>query len=142
MSSSNCDNNSKKYIQLPTYYSLKSGPDLNRISQFTGLSFNEIITIHSQNQYQVCAIGFAPGFAFLASVDESIATPRHSQPRTKVPAGSIGIANKQTAVYPNDSSGGWNIIGNCPLPLYDPNNTTITPFEVGDIVFIQSYFSK
>ncbi|RKF18166.1 5-oxoprolinase subunit PxpB [Alginatibacterium sediminis] len=123
-----------KCIELPTYYSLQSGPDLALIAKAKGLSIEHIISIHSQQRYTVCAIGFAPGFAFLASVDKAIQSPRHHKPRMLVPAGSVGIADQQTAVYPTQSPGGWNIIGNCPLPLFDPSGDPITPFSVGDSV--------
>lgn len=123
-----------KTIELPTYYSIEVGPDLTNIAKITGFSVEKIIQLHSQMSYRVCAIGFAPGFAFLAKVDDRIAVKRHSQPRQFIPAGSVGIANQQTAVYPNDSPAGWQIIGNCPLPLYTPEQEPITPFSVGDEV--------
>lgn len=123
-----------KIITLPVYYGEEAGPDLAALAKTKGLSVDEVIQRHSQPLYTVCAIGFAPGFAFLASVDESIATPRHSEPRKKIPAGSVGIADQQTAVYPNESPGGWQIIGNCPLTLFQPDQTPMTPFQVGDQV--------
>lgn len=123
-----------KCIDLPIYYDFKTGPDLERVASMNNLSISEVIERHIDQEYLVCAVGFAPGFAFLAKVDEHIATPRHTTPREFVPAGSVGIADQQTAVYPNDSPGGWNIIGNCPIPLYQPNQEPITPFEVGDSV--------
>jgi KipI family sensor histidine kinase inhibitor len=98
------------------------------------MSVEELIAIHAGRDYTVCAIGFAPGFAFLAEVDESIAIPRHVTPRSRVPAGSVGIAEKQTAVYPADTPGGWQLIGNCPVSLYDPKQTPPSPFDVGDQV--------
>ena len=82
----------------------------------------------------MCAIGFAPGFAFLAELDERIVMPRHASPRSCVPAGSVGIADKQTAVYPNNTPGGWQLIGNCPIVLYDPWKHPAGLFEVGDQV--------
>ncbi|MBY5943960.1 5-oxoprolinase subunit PxpB [Photobacterium rosenbergii] len=123
-----------RLISLPVYYGAEVGPDLAVLAQAKGLSVDEVIERHSQQVYTVCAIGFAPGFAFLASVDESIAAPRHTEPRKWVPAGSVGIANQQTAVYPNDSPGGWQIIGNCPQILFQPDNSPMTPFQVGDQV--------
>ncbi|MEJ2763043.1 5-oxoprolinase subunit PxpB [Photobacterium sp. MCCC 1A19761] len=123
-----------KLITLPVYYHPDTGPDLAGVAKAHDKSVEEVIALHSQQFYTVCAIGFAPGFAFLASVDPAIATPRHAEPRLKVPAGSVGIANAQTAVYPADSPGGWQIIGNCPLPLFSPDREPMTPFEVGDKV--------
>ena len=123
-----------KFIALPVYYGDEAGPDLASLAHAKGMSVEAVIHCHSQQVYTVCAIGFAPGFAFLASVDASIATPRHSEPRKWVPAGSVGIANQQTAVYPNDSPGGWQIIGNCPQALFQPDQSPMTPFQVGDKV--------
>lgn len=118
---------SGKLIELPVYYHAEVGPDLEAVAAHGQLTTDEVITIHSGREYTVCAIGFAPGFAFLADVDERIAIPRHSRPRAKVVRGSVGIAGHQTAVYPADTPGGWQVIGNCPLPLSDV-------FEVGDRV--------
>lgn len=121
-------------IILPVYYGAPVAPDLDSLARTHQLSPEEVIAIHSQQQYSVCAIGFAPGFAFLAAVDPLIATPRHPKPRRQIPAGSVGIADKQTAVYPNASPGGWQIIGNCPCSLFDPMAEPIMPFSVGDTV--------
>ena len=121
-------------IVLPVYYGLEVSPDLVSVARQHNLSTAQVITIHSQRDYTVCAIGFAPGFAFLGSVDPRIATPRHRKPRLKIPAGSVGIADQQSAVYPNDSPGGWQIIGNCPRQLFDPTGDPIMPFKVGDKV--------
>lgn len=121
-------------IILPVYYGREVSPDLESVARTHGLSTAEVVAIHNQQDYTVCAIGFAPGFAFLASVDPRISTPRHPKPRLKIPAGSVGIADRQTAVYPNTSPGGWQIIGNCPRALFDPMSDPIMPFSVGDRV--------
>ncbi|WP_369434125.1 allophanate hydrolase subunit 1 [Psychromonas sp. MME1] len=110
------------------------GWDLDALSQRTNLTVAEIIQLHSETIYRVCAIGFAPGFAFLAEVPAAIQAPRHATPRHFVPAGSVAIADAQTAVYPSDSPGGWQIIGNCPITLFDHHRDPITPFKVGDRV--------
>lgn len=123
-----------RLITLPVYYAPEVGPDLAAIAERSGLSIEQVIEHHYQQSYTVCAIGFAPGFAFLAAVDDSIATPRHAEPRKRVPPGSVGIANHQTAVYPAASPGGWQIIGNCPQPLFLPDQQPMTPFQVGDTV--------
>jgi KipI family sensor histidine kinase inhibitor len=123
-----------KCIELPVYYHSDVAPDLESVAEAKGLSVDRLIEIHSGRDYTVCAIGFAPGFAFLADVDERIATPRHESPRAKVSAGSVGIAEKQTAVYPADTPGGWQLIGKCPVSLYDPREVPLSPFEVGDRV--------
>ena len=121
-------------IELPAYYDVSVAPDLKSVAERNQLSVEQVIDIHSQKSYTVCAIGFAPGFAFLGSVDARIATPRHAEPRLKVAKGSVGIADQQTAVYPAQSPGGWQIIANCPLSLFDPDQTPMTPFQVGDKV--------
>ena len=121
-------------MELPVYYSEESGPELNLISQNSGLSINEIIALHQSLTYRVYAIGFAPGFAFLGQVDDRIATPRLSTPRLKVPRGAVGIADRQTAIYPDVSPGGWNLIGLCPTRMFDPDATPHMPVSVGDEV--------
>lgn len=123
-----------KLIELPVYYHPDVGPDLEMVARNKGLTVAEVIAIHAGRDYTVCAIGFAPGFAFLADVDARIATPRHERPRAKVVAGSVGIADRQTAVYPMDTPGGWHLIGRCPAPLYDPEQIPLSPFELGDRV--------
>ncbi len=123
-----------KLVTLPCFYDERFGPDLARIARQRQLSISEVIHRHSQQRYQVHAIGFAPGFAYLGHVAPPIASPRLATPRTKVPAGSVGIAGSQTAVYPQASPGGWNIIGNCPLPMFCLTATPMMPVEVGDWV--------
>ncbi len=121
-------------IELPVFYDPQVAPDLDPLAKRCQLSRQQVIDIHSQQEYTVCAVGFAPGFAFLGAVDERIAAPRHAEPRLKVAKGSVGIADQQTAVYPAASPGGWQVIGNCPLDLFDVNHTPMTPFTVGDTV--------
>jgi len=121
-------------VILPVYYSAESGPDLRGLADGAGLSVDEVIAIHQQAEYRVYAIGFAPGFAYLGEVDERIAAPRLATPRQKVPRGSVAIADRQTAVYPAQSPGGWNLIGLCPQRMFDPNLTPSMPVQVGDRV--------
>lgn len=123
-----------KLIELPVYYHPDVGPDLELVARSNGLTIQEVIGIHSGQDYTVCTMGFAPGFAFLAEVDARIAMPRHERPRSKVARGSVGIAGRQTAVYPMDTPGGWQIIGSCPLSLYDQYQIPLSPFEIGDRV--------
>ena len=125
---------SGKLIELPVYYDLSVGWDLQKVATDNKLSIDDVVSLHSDKTYQVCAVGFTPGFAFLAELDESINQPRHSTPRIFVPAGSVAIADTQTAVYPSDSPGGWHIIGNCPLSLFDIKQSPISPFKIGDRV--------
>ena len=121
-------------VSLPVYYSTESGPDLQSLADRAKLSVKEVIAIHQQTEYRVYAIGFAPGFAYLGEVDERIASPRLATPRQKVPRGAVAIADRQTAVYPAQSPGGWNLIGLCPQRMFDPNAEPRMPVQVGDRV--------
>lgn len=105
-------------IVLPVYYAHETGIDIDRFEK-KGVSLDELIKLHTQPEYTVSAIGFAPGFGFLSDVPEKLIMPRHSTPRLSVAKGSVAIANTKTAVYPSESPGGWNVIGNCPIPLFD-----------------------
>lgn len=121
-------------ITLPVYYAAESGADLEALAQGAGLSIDEVIGLHSGTEYRVYAIGFAPGFAYLGQVDERIAAPRLTTPRLKVPRGAVAIADRQTAVYPAVSPGGWNLIGRCPTRMFNPAATPVMPVAVGDRV--------
>ncbi|WP_415894920.1 5-oxoprolinase subunit PxpB [Neptuniibacter sp. PT34_22] len=121
-------------VSLPVYYSPESGPDLEMLAQNANLEVDEVIQIHSQQEYRVYAIGFAPGFAYLGEVDPRIAAPRLSTPRQKVTKGAVAIADRQTAVYPAESPGGWNLIGLCPTEMFTPDKTPNMPVKVGDRV--------
>ena len=113
---------------------MESGPDLSNLAKIANLSINEVITIHQQVEYRVYAVGFAPGFAYLGNVDKRIAAPRLSTPRLRVPRGAVAIADQQTAVYPSESPGGWNLIGLCPTLMFDPNKIPSMPVKTGDRV--------
>mgnify|MGYP006437452145 CR=1 FL=1 len=130
--------NTRSLITLPVYYSCESGPDLPAVAANAGLSVEEVIAIHQQTEYRVYAIGFAPGFAYLGEVDSRIATPRLATPRQQVPRGSVAIADQQTAVYPAQSPGGWNLIGLCPTRMFDPKATPSMVVTVGDLVRFQA----
>lgn len=125
---------SPRRVVLPVYYGADVGPDLDELAAHAGLSVADVIAIHQQGEYTVQAIGFAPGFAYLGTLDERLAMPRLATPRTRVPAGSVAVAQRQTAVYPAVSPGGWRIIGRCPLRLFDPNAQPPSPYTVGDVV--------
>ena len=88
--------------------------------------------LHTEGEYRVYAIGFAPGFAYLGDVDERIAAPRLATPRQRVPRGAVAIADRQTAVYPEPSPGGWNLVGRSPLRMFDPTAEEPMPVRVGD----------
>ena len=124
----------EKVVEIPVYYSVDSGPDLKVIAKQKGLTIEQVINIHMSRNYRVFAIGFAPGFAYLGEVDSRIASPRLNTPRMKVPKGAVAIADRQTAVYPSCSPGGWNLIGLSPIDMFDINATPIMPVKVGDLV--------
>jgi 5-oxoprolinase (ATP-hydrolysing) subunit B len=119
---------------LPVWYDLSVGPELILLSQRSGLAIDEVIRRHSAHEYQVFALGFAPGFAFMGLVDESLATPRLNTPRKRVAAGSVGIAERQTAAYPVVSPGGWNLIGRTPTQLFDRDRDGYSLMQPGDTV--------
>lgn len=123
-----------RLIRLPVWYSTESGPDLEPLAKRSELSIDEVIALHSTTEYRVYAIGFAPGFAYLGQVDERIAAPRLATPRQLVPRGSVAIADRQTAIYPSASPGGWNLIGRCPTRMFDPQAEPCMPVQVGDRV--------
>ncbi len=114
-----------KEICIDVDYS--KGLDLQRVADFNHLSIEEVIQNHTAQSYRVYAIGFMVGFAYLAKVPSSIQTPRLETPRAKVPKGSVALAQTQTAIYPQDSAGGWNILGHTDFDDFDS-------FEIGDRV--------
>ena len=123
------DKKTNKLIEIPIDYT--HNLDLERVANYNNLSIEEVIKLHTQMIYRVYAIGFMVGFAYLAKVDSKISTPRLETPRKKVPQGSVAIADNQTAIYPQDSAGGWNIIGHTEFKGFDK-------FCVGDrIQFVQ-----
>jgi len=124
----------EKIITIDVYYSQEVGFDLVDMSLKTNLNIDEIIEIHSNKLYDVYAIGFLPAFAYLANVDKRIALPRLSTPRKIIPKGSVAIADTQTAVYPQASPGGWNIIGRTALELFDKKLEKLSLLNVGDKV--------
>ena len=123
-----------KTVELPVYYGGDAGPDLELLADNAGLTTQQVIDIHTSQEYRVYAIGFAPGFAYLGEVDERIAAARLPTPRKKVPKGAVAIADRQTAVYPSQSPGGWNLIGLCPTDMFNPESQSIMPVSVGDKV--------
>ena len=127
-----------RLIRIPVCYEKEFAPDLETISAEKKITVDEIIHLHTTNKYRVYMLGFLPGFAYMGEVDERIAMPRLAQPRQKVTAGSIGIAGKQTGIYPLDSPGGWQIIGRTPLKLFEALNKEPTLLRAGDEVQFDS----
>ena len=123
----------RKHV-LPVWYDPSVGPELHLLAQRSGLSVDEVIARHSGRDYQVFALGFAPGFAFMGLVEEALAAPRLDTPRKRVAAGSVGIAERQTAAYPLVSPGGWNLIGRTPAKLFDRTRDGYSLLQPGDSV--------
>lgn len=121
-------------VDIPVVY---DGPDLLSLAEAKNLSPSELIQIHSSREYLVYMIGFTPGFAYLGEVDERIAAPRLASPRKLVPAGSVGIAGRQTGVYPIDSPGGWQLIGQTNLRFFNPYNNQPSLLAPGDTVIFR-----
>lgn len=117
-------------IVLPICYEL--GTDLNEVAHTTKLSVEQVVQRHQSARYCVYAIGFAPGFAYLGGLDPTLTLPRRSTVRAAVPAGSLAIAEQQTAIYPSVSPGGWHLIGRCPTRLFNPTQAPHMPFAIGD----------
>lgn len=106
-------------VELPTHYGGASGPDLPAVAAAHDLRPADVVELHASVEYVVHFVGFAPGFAYLGAVPPAIATPRHARPRERVPAGSVGIADRQTAVYPGGSPGGWQLVGRTDATVWD-----------------------
>ena len=125
-------NSESTVYQVPVCYDKSFGIDLENISLSNQISCDEIIQIHTSNQYDVFSIGFLPGFTYMGMVNEKIKIARHDKPRKEVPAGSVGIAGLQTGIYPTNSPGGWQIIGRTPWKIFDPHLNKLAKFKVGD----------
>ncbi len=119
---------------IPVWYDPSVGPELETIAARLDISPQEVIRRHCARDYCAFALGFAPGYAFMGLVEESLATPRLETPRQRVPAGSVGIAERQTAIYPMRSPGGWNILGRTAVKLFDREREEISLFQPGDRV--------
>jgi len=131
-----------KIIQVPVCYELDFGIDLAQMAAVKNTTIDEIIQIHSSEIYSVYCLGFMPGFAYMGNVPDKIQMARHPTPRTKVLAGSVGIAGPQTGVYPMDSPGGWQIIGRTPIKIFDPEPSKLALFQTGDRVQFYSIDRK
>ena len=132
------ENEDKSIITVDVYYGLEVGLDLAYMSEKTKLSIEEIINIHTSKVYDIYAIGFLPGFAYMASVDEKLAMPRLENPRKKIPKGSVAIADNQTAIYPKDTPGGWNMLGKTAFELFDKKLETLSPLSIKNQIQFKS----
>ena len=121
-------------IDIPILYGDKYGQDLDFVAEHNNLTTDQVIKIHSTPNYLVYMLGFTPGFPYLGGMDESISTPRLTTPRTLIPAGSVGIADKQTGIYPSESPGGWRLIGKTPLTLFNHEQNPPSLIMPGDLI--------
>ncbi len=119
---------------IPVAYGGEFGPDIRQVAQSHNLRDDDVIRIHSTREYLVYMIGFIAGFPYLGELDNEIATPRLETPRLRVPEGSVGIAERQTGIYPREAPGGWQIIGRTPLKLFDPLRQPPALLQPGDTV--------
>lgn len=123
-----------RIVEVPVVYGGEYGPDLEWVAQYHKKSAEEVIRLHTEAIYRVYMIGFTPGFPYMGELPEELLTPRRATPRTLIPAGAVGIAQRQTGIYPADSPGGWQIIGRTPMRLFDPTQSPPTLLNMGDHV--------
>jgi KipI family sensor histidine kinase inhibitor len=120
--------------RLPVCYEGEAAPDLAATAQAIGAGIDEVIALHSGAEVSVYMLGFLPGFPFMGDLPERLRLPRRTEPRVRVPAGSVAIAGGLTAIYPWESPGGWHLIGRCPVPLFDAASESPSLLAAGDRV--------
>jgi inhibitor of KinA len=123
-----------RVVEIEVRYGGADGPDLNAVAEWARCTAAQVIERHTSRTYRVYMLGFVPGFAYLGSVDSSIAAPRHRVPRDRVPAGSVGIAGEQTGVYPISTPGGWQLIGRTSAVMFDSARPQPSLLLPGDLV--------
>lgn len=126
-----------KTITIPVCYDADFGPDLMRLTEATHTDAAILVQLHGSRVYDVYAIGFMPGFPYLGFLPEKLQVPRRARPRTRVAAGSVAVAGTQTGIYPFDAPGGWHVIGNTPLQLFNPERDPPFLLQPGDRVQFQ-----
>ena len=129
-------------IEIPVLYGGEMGPDLANVAEHNGLTEEEVVKIHSSEEYLIYMLGFIAGFPYLGGMDKRIATPRLKSPRVKIEGGSVGIAGEQTGIYPVASPGGWQLIGRTPLKLYDSEREKPVLLESGQYIKFRSVTEK
>ena len=123
-----------RVIEVPVCYDPEFALDIVEVAGRSGIEPEDIAVRHSRSEHRVLMVGFAPGLPYLAGLDPALALPRRATPRTRVPAGSVAVANLQTTVYPFETPGGWSVIGRTPLVLFDPTRAEPSLFAPGDRV--------
>ncbi|HZK55662.1 MAG TPA: 5-oxoprolinase subunit PxpB [Desulfosporosinus sp.] len=124
----------QRIIEVPVIYGQEFGPDIEFVASHNNISVDEVIQIHTSQDYLIYMLGFTPGFPYLGGMSDKIETPRLETPRNKIPVGSVGIAGKQTGIYPIESPGGWQLIGRTPITLYDPYREPPILMQAGDFI--------
>jgi KipI family sensor histidine kinase inhibitor len=120
--------------RLPCLYGGAAGPDLDAVAAARGLSPAQVVALHAATEVSVYMLGFMPGFAYMGDLPPELESPRRAEPRLAVPAGSVAIAGRLTGVYPWESPGGWHLLGNCPIPMFDPGRSRPVLLAAGDRV--------
>ena len=120
--------------RLPAAYGGELGVDLADVAAACGLSSDEVVHLHTGTEFTAYLLGFMPGFAFMGQLPPQLQVKRRTEPRVRVPAGSVATANRLTVIYPWESPGGWHLLGRCPVPLFDAASTTPTLLAPGDRV--------
>ena len=128
------DSQVTKHLMIPVCYEQEYAVDLPEVEKCTGLSADEIIELHCSQSYHVYMLGFIAGFPYLGALPKALETPRRAEPRLKVPAGAVGLAGRQTGIYPTQAPGGWQLIGQTPVSLFDPKSDTPSTLMPGDRV--------
>lgn len=121
-----------RLVEIPVHYGGEFGEDLHYVAEFHHTTPEEIIRHHTEPTYTVFMMGFQPGFPYLGGLPENLHTPRRDVPRTRVPAGSVGIGGSQTGIYPFTSPGGWQLLGRTEIPLFDAKQTPPVLLKAGD----------
>ena len=123
-----------RVVRIPTLYGGEYGPDLEFVAQHAGITADEVVQLHSGTDYLVYMMGFSPGFPYLGGLSDALTTPRLGTPRSVIPAGSVGIAESQTGIYPVASPGGWQLIGRTPLQMFAPERQPPTLLSPGEFL--------
>ncbi len=132
----------KEIVEIPVLYGGEYGLDIENIACHNKISVEEVIKIHTSEEYLIYMLGFTPGFPYLGGMSKKIATPRLETPRVKIPAGSVGIAGEQTGVYPIESPGGWQLLGRTPLEFFSPLKEKPFLLKAGDYIKFKPIFQE
>lgn len=123
-----------RVVEIPVCYGGEMGQDLEEVARLHGITAEDVIALHASGLYAVFFLGFVPGFAYMGELPETLRTPRLATPRKEVVAGSVGIAGRQTGVYPFATPGGWRLLGRTPLKLFQKDRAGMCLLRLGDRV--------